>query len=102
MDQRRIQLNEKLSQILGSKNVYFNPPESIKLKYPAILYKRTGVDVQRADNDVYKSIKRYDITIISPDPDNGLADKVIKELKGYYNTCYTADNLYHDSLTIYY
>ena len=37
----RYELHEFLCEILGSRNVYFQPPESVKMKYPAIVYERT-------------------------------------------------------------
>ena len=50
----RPNLQTKLEQILGSRNVYFQPPESIKLNYPAIVYKRSNIQNTFADNEVYK------------------------------------------------
>ena len=35
----RLELQDTLETILESRNVYFNPPESIKMNYPAIIYK---------------------------------------------------------------
>ena len=35
---RRNDLQKLLVEVLGSKNVYFQPPESVKMKYPAIVY----------------------------------------------------------------
>lgn len=32
------------------KNVYFQPPESVKLLYPCIVYKRSAGDTRFADN----------------------------------------------------
>ena len=39
----RPNLQTMLEQILGSRNVYFQPPESLKLNYPAIVYKRSNI-----------------------------------------------------------
>ena len=30
---RRLKLHEELCDILGSRNVYFQPPETVKMKY---------------------------------------------------------------------
>ena len=37
---RRLQLHEELCSVLGSRNVYFQPPETIKLTYPCIIYSK--------------------------------------------------------------
>ena len=34
----RLDLQTFLEELLESKNVYFQPPESVKMKYPAIVY----------------------------------------------------------------
>ena len=39
----RLELDEELVKILGSKNVYFQPPESLKLNYPAIVYSLSNI-----------------------------------------------------------
>jgi len=36
MENRRIQLHEILCDVLGTRNVYFQPPESVDMNYPAI------------------------------------------------------------------
>ena len=35
-------------------NVYFQPPENVKLIYPCIIYSRTRIDGTFANNDVYR------------------------------------------------
>ena len=49
----RLNLQTTLETILGSRNVYFQPPESVKLKYPAIVYSRNDIMNQFADDGVY-------------------------------------------------
>lgn len=73
---RRLDLHEIFVSILGSRNVYFQPRESIKMVYPAIVYERDDVDVSYADNGVYRQMKRYQVTVIDADPDSATPDKV--------------------------
>lgn len=92
---RRKQLHQLLTDVLGSKNVYFQPPESIKLKYPCILYSLDDIDLRYADDIPYIYKRRYSITVIDRDPDGVVKDKV-SELKACgFERQYTADNLYH-------
>ena len=34
----RLDLQALLEDLLGSRNVYYQPPESVKMNYPAIVY----------------------------------------------------------------
>ena len=55
----RLELHEILCEVLGSRNTYFQPPESIKMNYPAIVYSRNNIDNTFADNDVYMQSYSY-------------------------------------------
>ncbi len=50
---RRLELHAKLVDFLGSGHVYFQPPESVRLTYPCIIYNLDDFDVKRADNELY-------------------------------------------------
>lgn len=68
MDNSRLELQRKLVDILGSTNVYFQPPESLKLKYPAIIYKLENIGNRYANDDVYKQDRSYSLTYIDANP----------------------------------
>ena len=74
---RRLILDEKLRRILGSTNVYFEPPASLIMKYPCIRYKRSNIDVIFADNKVYLGKNRYEIIAIFEDADDDLPDRLL-------------------------
>lgn len=44
----RLNLHEEFATLLGSNNVYFQPPESVKLNYPCIKYSRVGIDSKKS------------------------------------------------------
>ena len=73
---RREELHQILVDILGSRNVYFQPPENVLMKYPAIVYSRDYSNVLHADNSTYKLTKRWQITSIDEDPDSSTGDKI--------------------------
>ena len=98
----RPNLQTKLEQILGSRNVYFQPPESIKLNYPAIVYKRSNIQNTFADNEVYKQSYFYEIIVIDRKPDSQITKKLSKLPKIRFDRSFTYDNLNHDVFTIYY
>lgn len=100
---RRIQLHKLLEQILGSTNVYFEPPESIKMKYPCIVYGLDDIYSRKADNISYTTTKHYQVTCIGKDPDTILPDKILEEIKtSSYERRFKSDNLIHDVIALYF
>lgn len=99
---RREELHEILCEALGSRNVYFQPPESIKMKYPAIVYSRDDIDNSFANDSVYMQSFAYSVTVIDSDPDSEIVAKVSRLPRCQYDRHYKADNLNHDMFTIYY
>jgi hypothetical protein len=82
--------------------VYFQPPTNVKLEYPCIVYKRGFADTHFADDNPYSHTKRYMITVIDPDPDSVIPDKVAALPMSLFNRFYTADDLNHDVFNVYF
>lgn len=101
MARDRIELQNYLEELLGSDHVYFQPPESIQLKYPCIVYKLDSVDIKHADNQPYKLDKRYLLTVIDRDPDSTIPDRILETPMSSSGAPYTADNLHHWNLNLY-
>lgn len=99
---RRLELHQILSTILGSAYVYFQPPESVKLHYPCIVYERSTGDTQFADNSSYIFRVCYRVTYIDKDPDNEIIQKIAALPLCRMDRSYKGDNLNHDSFVIYY
>lgn len=96
-------MQEELEEVLGSRNVYFQPPETVKMKYDAIVYDFSSMSIRPADNIRYLKKKGYDIVAISRNPDNDIVDKLLDHFQYIrFNRRYKSENLYHDSLTLYY
>lgn len=99
----RLSLHEELRKLLGTRFVYFQPPDSTKMSYPAIVYNRSGVAKLNADDSLYKSTNRYDGVIIDSDPDSDIPDRLL----AHFPMCtlgrsYPADNMNHTPFTLYY
>ena len=92
----RLELQNLLESILGSRNVYYQPPESIKIEYPAIIYSRNNIDNNFADDIVYMQNHTYQIIVIDANPDSEIVNKISKLPMCRYNRHYTSDNLNHD------
>lgn len=99
----RLELQEELEEILGSRNVYFQPPESVKMKYDAIVYNLSDIRTNYADDRLYKKDKSYELTVISRNPDNNIAENLLNHFEYIrFDRRFINDNLYHDALTLFY
>jgi hypothetical protein len=99
----RLNLQTDLEELLGSRNVYFQPPLSVQLKYPCIIYKRRTGDTKFADNKPYNFEKCYEIMLIDKNPDSIFIDKIANRFpKSRYDRHFTSENLNHDIFVIYY
>ena len=77
----RLNLHEKLTSILGTRNVYFQPPATVKMSYPCIIYDLMDIDEKYANNDAYLSKEKYKITL----SDSGEVVKVSLTSEGIAN-----------------
>ncbi|MBS6180570.1 MAG: hypothetical protein KH921_07255 [Erysipelotrichaceae bacterium] len=102
MAKKRTDLQTILEQILGSRNVYFQPPESVKMKYPAIVYGLDNIENEYANGGVYLSHRRYSVTVIDKDPDSPIVGKVSALPLCRFNRHYEKDNLNHDVFTLFF
>lgn len=98
----RLNLQTLFEELLGSRNVYFDPPESVKMKYDAIRYSRGKIENTFANDAVYKQDDRYEVVAIYRDPDSDLPRKLSRLPKCVHDRHYVAENLHHDVFTLYY
>lgn len=98
----RLELHEILCEILGSRNVYYQPPESVKMKYPAIVYSRDNIRNTFANNAVYTQKRSYQITVIDKDPDSEIVERVSRLPMCSFNRHFKSDNLNHDVFILHY
>lgn len=100
---RRLLLQSKLEALLDSPNVYFQPPESVRLEYPCIVYERGTGTTRHADNNPYHFIPQYEITYIDPDPDAEMFEKLAMALPSIRHVRhFKSDNLNHDVYELYF
>lgn len=98
----RIDLQKELERLLGSRNVYYQSPETIKMEYPAIRYSKSDIKTKFANDKPYVHKKQYTIIVIDRKPDNAVIDEILKLPMCTYDRHYTSDNLHHDVMTLYY
>ena len=99
----RLDLQTELEELLGSTNVYFQPPESVRLKYPCVVFNKNNWYIRNANDFPYLYQPNYQITFIDYDPD---ADWDVKMMRHFryvsYDRSFTADNLNHWVFRLYY
>lgn len=95
-------LHTRLEELLGTRNVYFQPPESIKMNYPAIVYALEDIENAHADDGVYLSYKRYSVTVIDKNPDSTFVDMVAALPTCQFNRHYNSENLNHWNFSLYF
>jgi len=99
----RLELQSRLEEILGSRNVYFQPPESVKMSYPAIVYELSDVRPVRADNGTYLRHKRYMVKVIDKNPDSTIPEAIENGFEYWgFDRFFKSDNLNHFVYTIFY
>jgi hypothetical protein len=99
---QRLDLQEILVEILGTDQVYFQPPPTVSMDYPCIVYKRDFEYNRFADDRRYMYKKRYQVTVIAQDPDSIIPDKVAELPLCSFDRFYTAENLNHDVFNLFF
>ena len=100
--ERRLKLQAILEELLGADNVYFQPPESLRIEYPCIIYRWDTGDTQFADDEPYIFMRRYQITVIDRNPDSAIPDKIRNLPRCIMDRTYVSDNLNHYIFNIYF
>ena len=98
----RMALRERILAATEIPNLYYQPPESVKLSYPCIIYSLGGVETAHANNCPYWTALKFDLLLIDKDPSSVYAGRLFDGLCGCKLTrAYTADNLNHWAFSIY-
>ena len=100
MGRQRMDLDAIFRSI--APNVYFQPPENLKLTYPCIIYSRDYTIKRAADNGAYAIHKRYLVTVIDRSPDSALFDKVLWLPQCQHLRSFTKDQLNHSVYNLFY
>lgn len=106
MEAKRLQLHDILCEIMssimpdGDRHVYFRPPPSVHMSYPAIKYDWRRIDNSHANNAVYMQSHSFEVIVIDRDPDSVIADRLSKLLRCVFDRPYVSDNLNHFVFTI--
>jgi hypothetical protein len=86
----------------SGQKVYFQPPEDLAIVHPCIVYARDAANTRFAGNFPYLYKQRYAVTIIDPDPDSVIIDKVAALPLSVFNRHFAANGLNHDVFVVYF
>lgn len=84
------------------ENVYFQPPASVQMTYPAIVYERDRSDTRFADDRPYTVTKQYALTLICKSPDDSIFEMLSSLPMCAHVRHFVVDNLNHDVFNIYF
>ena len=101
LEERSQELQSTFEELLGSRNVYYNPPSSVKMNYDAIVFKRSAFNNTFANNGVYRQMHAYEITTITEDADAPIIEKISKLPRCSFDRSFVSDNLCHNIFTLY-
>lgn len=97
----RLLLHDLLLKI-GGPNVYYQIPDTMTIKYPALKYSLNKIENHHANDSVYNQDVSYMITVMSKNPDEELVDKISKLPKCSFDRKFIQDNIHHTIFTLYY
>lgn len=72
------------------------------MKYPCIVYAQDNAKTEFAGNNPYRYAKRYQVTVISRDPDSPIPDNVARLPSANFNRAFTAADLHHYVFNLYF
>jgi len=101
LEERSLELQAIFEELLGSRNVYYNPPASVKMKYDAIVFSRSKIENTFANDLVYGQKHRYEVTTITEDPDSPIIGKISRLAMCSFDRHFVSDNLHHNTFTLY-
>ena len=74
---------------------YFQPPSNVSMGYPCIVYELDRIGKKRADNGVYLKTRRYQVKLITKNPDDPMVDALASMVHSEFERHYTIDTLNH-------
>jgi len=90
-----------LQKAVDHNRVYFQPPENLKIGYPAVIFHLSKIKVDHAGDVPYKGAREYSVTLITKDPEPEVLDEILKIPYTTLDTTYITDGMNHFVFTTY-
>ena len=98
----RGELHTIFKTILGTDRAYFQPPPSIRMIYPCIVYRLSDVQTKFADNRPYNHTRGYEVIVIDKSPDSNIPAQIADLPMTSFDRTYVADHLYPTVYTLFF
>ena len=100
---KRLILQSKFEEIPEVKKVYYQPPASIRMVFPCIVYSPGRPSIMHADNKSYLARDMYTVTVIDKNPDSKIPGYLVDEFKYcQMDRSFVSDGLHHTVFTLYF
>jgi hypothetical protein len=102
----RLELDDILAGIIGitesdgDRHTYYNPPPSVRMRYPAIKYSLSNVASKYANDGVYNVAPTYEAILIDEEVDTQYLIPMLHIPQCKFNRFYIAEGLNHWVFTI--
>ena len=90
-----------LQKAVSHNRVYFQPPENLKIGYPAVVFHLSKIKLDHADDAPYKGAREYSVTLITKEPEPEVLDEILKIPYTTLDTTYISDGMNHFVFTTY-
>ena len=90
-----------LRQAVQHNRVYFQPPENLKIEYPAVVFHLSKIEIDHASDAPYKGAMEYSVTLITKDPEPDVINEILKIPYSSLDTTYISDGMNHFVFTVY-
>lgn len=103
----RLALHDIFINILETKDqllsrVYFQPPTTVKMEYPCIIYKRVSRKDFFSNDRRYLGMQQYLVTVVDKNPDSLIPDKLLDLQYCSFSAHFVVDGLNHDVYKLYF
>lgn len=98
---KRLKLQNDFEAIVGRGHVYFQPPSSIHISYPALVCNLSSFDGRKANNDVYLNFDEYECTFITVNHMPDVLEALDSMPYAHFVRHFVEDNLHHYVYNIY-
>lgn len=95
-------LKDLLKSLPGENSIYFQPPPTIQMTYPALVFELSKLSAIHSNNRPYILREMYLITAIYSDPESSLPKDIAKLPGCAFDRVFIADNRYHAVFTIHF
>ena len=90
-----------LQQAVKHNRVYFQPPENLKIGYPAIVFHLSKIEVNHASDVPYKGAREYSVTLITKEPEPDAIDEILEIPYSSLDQTFVSDGMNHFVFSVY-